>query len=165
MLSQWWAKSMANGNVVIVDMSLMPPMSNITLRPNNCPPRICILVLIVKNCSRTEKPWTTTCIDITRMLAKVTICTSLYSILESCESMMTNLGGGKWQCLICGLQSKSTNVRYHIEAKHLQPTQSYSCQYCDEVLSNRKALSNHMYRLHKTQWFLMYIYFIFLQSW
>lgn len=61
------------------------------------------------------------------------ICIETSQILESFESMMTNLGSGKWQCLICGLQSKSTNVRYHIEAKHLQPTQSYSCQYCDDV--------------------------------
>merc|ERR1712098_853869 len=35
------------------------------------------------------------------------------------EKMMTNLGGGRRQCNFCDFQSKSTNVKYHIESKHL----------------------------------------------
>merc|ERR1712126_130374 len=34
------------------------------------------------------------------------------------SSLMVSLGSGKWRCVTCGFQSKSTNVRYHIEAKH-----------------------------------------------
>ena len=56
---------------------------------------------------------------------------------------MTNLGSGRWQCQECGFQSKSTNVRYHIESKHLRSYAGYSCKYCGDVLKTRNALIEH----------------------
>ena len=62
---------------------------------------------------------------------------------------MMNLGGGRWQCSTCGFQSKSTNVRYHIESKHMRSSSMYSCQYCGDVLKTRNALNTHMSVKHR----------------
>ena len=62
---------------------------------------------------------------------------------------MTNLGGGRWQCLSCGYQSKSTNVRYHIEAKHLETAEVYTCPHCNAIIRNRSAYNNHLSRKHR----------------
>ena len=44
--------------------------------------------------------------------------------------MMVPLGGGRWQCSQCGYQAaKSTNVRNHIEAKHVA-SEGYNCRIC-----------------------------------
>ena len=66
------------------------------------------------------------------------------------ESMMANLGGGSgYQCLECGYHSKvSTNVKSHIDAKHIVST-GYYCPHCPEVLKNKHALKNHLARVHK----------------
>ena len=56
---------------------------------------------------------------------------------------------GKWQCGHCGYESDATNVKYHIEAKHLSSSDLYSCPHCQKLLKNRKALNNHLYRYHK----------------
>ena len=73
--------------------------------------------------------------------------TSVYVI--EFETMMTNLGGGRRQCNFCGFQSKSTNVKYHIESKHLESTEKYSCQYCDKVLRTKNALITHCSQRHR----------------
>jgi len=67
------------------------------------------------------------------------------------DSMMTSLGGGKWQCLRCGFQSKSTNVRYHIESKHFTSQYGYSCSQCSEILKTRNALNTHLSVKHRQQ--------------
>ena len=61
---------------------------------------------------------------------------------------MFNLGGGRWKCTECGYESKSTNVKYHIEAKHTN-SQLYTCQYCSKIIKNRSAFNNHMSKMHK----------------
>ena len=63
--------------------------------------------------------------------------------------MMESLGDGKWKCLECNYESGATNVKYHIEAKHLAAQYSYECHLCDTILNNRKALNNHLYRKHR----------------
>lgn len=65
------------------------------------------------------------------------------------DEMMTSLGGGRWQCIQCGFQSKSTNVKYHIEAKHMTLLDRYECQHCQELFKTRKSLSNHLTRKHR----------------
>jgi len=65
------------------------------------------------------------------------------------NSMMTSLGGGKWECLSCGFQSKSTNVRYHIESKHVQSSSGYTCPKCNDYFRTRNALNTHMSNKHK----------------
>jgi len=63
-------------------------------------------------------------------------------------SMMSSLGGGRWQCLECGYQSKSTNVRYHIESKHVQ-SGGHTCAVCGEFLRTRHGLNTHMSTKHR----------------
>ena len=62
--------------------------------------------------------------------------------------MMINLGGGKWQCMVCGYQAKSTNIKYHIEAKHIQSS-GYNCIECGEHVKNRNLLNQHMLKHRK----------------
>jgi len=66
------------------------------------------------------------------------------------ESMIANLGGGAgYQCLECGYHSKiSTNVKRHIDAKHIVSA-GYYCPHCPELLKNKHALNNHLARVHK----------------
>ena len=61
---------------------------------------------------------------------------------------MINLGAGKWQCVTCGFQSKSTNVRYHIEAKHVESS-GYNCVECGEFIKTRNNLNRHMSVMHR----------------
>ena len=77
------------------------------------------------------------------------LCTCVHFIGDiDWSSLMTSLGGGKWQCLACGYQSKSTNVRYHIEAKHMT-SDGYTCPYCQEVIRNRGAYNHHLSQKHR----------------
>ena len=64
--------------------------------------------------------------------------------------MIANLGGGAgYQCLECGYHSKiSTNVKRHIDAKHIVSA-GYYCPHCPELLKNKHALNNHLARVHK----------------
>lgn len=73
----------------------------------------------------------------------------LYSDVFS--SMMSSLGGGRWQCLECGYQSKSTNVRYHIESKHVQ-SGGHTCTVCGDFLRTRHGLNTHMSTKHRKLW-------------
>jgi len=65
------------------------------------------------------------------------------------NSMMVSLGGGRWQCSECGFTSKSTNVRYHIESKHVQNSQGYDCPQCDYHSKTRNGINTHMSSKHK----------------
>lgn len=66
------------------------------------------------------------------------------------EDLMTSLGGGRWQCSVCGYQSKSTNVKYHIEAKHIESS-GYNCSYCGVFMKNRHLLNKHLSLQHRPQ--------------
>ena len=63
--------------------------------------------------------------------------------VELLESKMTFVGQGKWQCIDCGYESKRNHVRDHVEAKHMENTLRYFCEYCSQALKNNKALQNH----------------------
>ena len=68
---------------------------------------------------------------------------------ESLESLMVRIDGGQWQCLSCGyLSNKKFNVKCHVEAKHMTPSE-YVCPHCPSTLANRIALKNHMAKFHK----------------
>ena len=64
------------------------------------------------------------------------------------DSLMINLGGGKWQCGKCEYLCSKINVQMHIEAKHVV-SDGYICPYCDQLLKNKIALKNHLARKHK----------------
>ena len=64
------------------------------------------------------------------------------------SSMMMNHGGGKWSCTECGYTSKSTNVRYHIESKHIESA-GYICPICNYFSKTRNAHNQHMSLKHR----------------
>ena len=63
------------------------------------------------------------------------------------ESKMLNLGGGMWQCTDCHLTTKSTNLRNHIESKHV-PTSGHYCLKCGKFCKSKNALITHNHRFH-----------------
>ena len=69
--------------------------------------------------------------------------------LDLLESMMTSLGGGQWQCSVCSYTSKSTNLKYHIEAKHMTKEARYQCPHCDKLMSTRAAYNIHLSSYHR----------------
>ena len=76
----------------------------------------------------------------------------LFFYVDLIESLMTPLGGGLWQCVECRYQAKSTHLRYHIEAKHVQ-SGGYNCPSCPQkFFSTFNALKIHKSRYHKTQY-------------
>ena len=55
---------------------------------------------------------------------------------------------------ICSLCQNFTHkgrlqLRNHVESVHFKGAFSYPCTKCEKVLSNKKALENHMYRKHR----------------
>ena len=53
-----------------------------------------------------------------------------------------------WQCVQCGKVSRvSTNLKDHIEAKHIEGLQ-FECTQCLKIFKSRPSLRTHM-RLHK----------------
>jgi len=67
---------------------------------------------------------------------------------EDILRLMVSLGGGKWRCLACGFVSKSTNVKYHIESKHIE-SPGHICQHCNNFFRSRNALNTHLSTKHK----------------
>ena len=55
---------------------------------------------------------------------------------------------GGWRCLDCLYTSQSSNVKKHVESKHIVP-QDYPCKYCDKILKGKSAYNNHLYIDHK----------------
>lgn len=78
-----------------------------------------------------------------------------YLNLALLDSWMSSLGGGKWECNECGFRSKSTNVRYHIESKHVQSSSGYICPKCNDYFRTRNALNTHMSNKHKSYWMIL----------
>ena len=76
------------------------------------------------------------------------MCLSCFCLVDLFSSLMTSLGGGYWQCKECGYQSKSTNVKYHIEAKHVSST-GYNCPECGDFLKTRHSLNSHLSSKHR----------------
>jgi len=57
---------------------------------------------------------------------------------------------GRWICPECNLTTKSrTNIREHIESKHLPGNASYLCPLCNKVCKSTAALRVHKIRYHK----------------
>ena len=78
-----------------------------------------------------------------------TVTTNFADLIRSKMSSIMSEEGTVWQCNDCLYVSKyATNVREHVEAKHVAPIELY-CQYCDKVCPNKKSLRNHIYTKHK----------------
>ena len=75
---------------------------------------------------------------------------SVKEMMETSENMIQD---GKCQkraeiCKVCGKEGSYTNIKSHIEAKHLEGV-SIPCKLCEKILRSRHALSNHILRYHK----------------
>ena len=58
---------------------------------------------------------------------------------------------GRWVCPECNLSTKSrTNIREHIESKHL-PENCIQCPLCGNVCKSKAALRVHKIRYHKNE--------------
>ena len=56
---------------------------------------------------------------------------------------------GTWFCLQCSFSSrKSSNVRTHIESKHVN-SGGFQCLVCSYICPTREALRKHMTSMHK----------------
>eukprot|EP00092_Neocalanus_flemingeri_P050284 GFUD01058075.1.p1 GENE.GFUD01058075.1~~GFUD01058075.1.p1 ORF type:complete len:354 (+),score=73.88 GFUD01058075.1:262-1323(+) len=64
------------------------------------------------------------------------------------RSKMENLGASKWRCTECNFVSKSTNVYYHIESKHVEGA-GHFCSICSKFCKTTNALNIHMSNYHK----------------
>jgi len=64
---------------------------------------------------------------------------------------MARTAEGMWQCTLCNITSnKKSNVRCHVEAKHLE-TQGIQCHICNKHCPSRNAYNVHFHRYHKGQ--------------
>jgi len=65
------------------------------------------------------------------------------------EDNMQKDPSGTWFCLQCSFSSrKSSNVRTHIESKHVN-SGGFQCLVCSYICPTREALRKHMTRMHK----------------
>lgn len=73
----------------------------------------------------------------------------LYS-MSDVEYLLANkvskFEGGHY-CMLCGVVIKS-NVRRHMENKHVASDTRYYCPTCDRTFKNRCLFSNHVYKKH-----------------
>ena len=77
------------------------------------------------------------------------------SLMERSENLVSSGSSkGKPQqakafiCKVCGKEGRTTQIRDHIEANHLERI-SILCNYCDNVSSSRSSLSHHKNKFHK----------------
>jgi len=64
---------------------------------------------------------------------------------------MTKSDDGLWQCTVCSITSnKKSNMKCHVEAKHLQ-TQGWQCYICNKHCPSKNAYNVHFHRNHKGQ--------------
>ena len=50
-------------------------------------------------------------------------------------------------CNVCGKEGSRSNIRGHIEAKHIIGT-SHACNFCSKILKTRDGLRTHVKKLH-----------------
>ena len=74
-------------------------------------------------------------------------------VIELLELKLNNVRKdeeGRWICPECNLTTRSrTNIREHIESKHLPGNNSYLCPLCSKVCKSTAALRVHKIRYHK----------------
>ena len=61
----------------------------------------------------------------------------------------TPMYGRSFICKVCGKEGQFTNIRDHIEAKHLEGI-SIPCNFCDRTCISRYSLRYHIRRNHKS---------------
>ena len=87
------------------------------------------------------------------------------------EQMITNIGGGNWECVTCGYQvswdwwrgghvtgcspligcdyqGEKGDARRHVEARHVEDM-SILCSHCAKPFKTRESLRKHVERTHR----------------
>ena len=73
---------------------------------------------------------------------------------EKVNSMMLRPGNKNshgqpiYQCSLCGKEAKNANLKYHIEANHLEGV-AIPCNFCPDTFRSRKVLSAHICETHR----------------
>ena len=58
-------------------------------------------------------------------------------------------GEAGWQCGACGFTGNKSNIKQHIEARHMDNT-NVTCELCGRVYKTKNSLQNHMTLKHKS---------------
>ena len=85
----------------------------------------------------------------TLRLSREAVIALFVEIEEIVSQNLTRDSDGNWRCLNCDFKSAwSTNVKQHIESKHVSGIQ-LACGFCDKISPTRHALAMHIRRYHK----------------
>ena len=77
----------------------------------------------------------------------------LQELDEKCYTMMEKTtkkqarGLALYRCKVCGKEEANMNMKYHIEANHLEGV-SIPCNSCEKTFRTRKSLKIHIHRFH-----------------
>lgn len=67
---------------------------------------------------------------------------------QTLDSYYKNLSPGVYFCLACGYKASNSNMRKHVERKHLQNIE-YKCTMCDKVSKTEEYRKKHYERIHR----------------
>ena len=56
-----------------------------------------------------------------------------------------------YACILCGKEGHSTNIKAHIEAKHIESSITHSCDICGKISKSRFSLRKHKIKQHFKQ--------------
>ena len=56
-----------------------------------------------------------------------------------------------YACILCGKEGHSTNIKAHIEAKHIESSIAHSCDICGKISKSRFSLRKHKIKQHFKQ--------------
>ena len=63
------------------------------------------------------------------------------------ESKIVKMSDRDYKCYDCGhVTQQKTNMKVHVEGKHIPNHPGVLCQYCNKRLATREALRNHLSR-------------------
>lgn len=72
-------------------------------------------------------------------------------VREAVERQMIRVVGG-WSCAVCRYTSKyTTDVRRHIESRHLAGMNHLECRYCGHMAANMAGFLRHHRLQHAEQ--------------
>ena len=63
------------------------------------------------------------------------------------ESYYQSIGSGSYFCMACGYKSDRSNMRKHVQRKHLE-SKVYPCTLCDKGLKSEYDRKTHYVRAH-----------------
>ena len=70
------------------------------------------------------------------------------SMIEKTLTKQAN-GSPLYKCVVCGKEAKSSHLKHHIEANHLEGI-SVPCNFCEKTFSSRHGMQKHKSSHHKS---------------